>query len=211
VRVPVIRQQLKKYRNDINVQLAIELLHSEWHEIRLFAALSLLDQFQRAKQDSLRKTIVTQYLAHRQYVNNWDIVDGSAPGICGGWYYDRDRSRLHRLIRARSLWDRRIAMMSTLFFIRKHDFADTYHFAEQLLHDKEDLIHKASGWMLREAGKRDSKLLSEFLNRHAAAMPRTMLRNAGVAARQPAPATVAPVDRKTLSACARTVCEPRPV
>lgn len=116
------------------------------------------------------------YLAHRKQVNNWDLVDSSASYIVGHYLFDRNRSVLKKLVLSSNLWERRIAIVSTHYFIRKKDFPTTLTLAEKLLHDKEDLIHKATGWMLREVGKQSEEVLRAFLDQHASKMPRTMLR-----------------------------------
>ena len=114
----------------------------------------------------------------RSHVNSWDLVDVSAPEIVGGYLEDRDRAPLYALARSRSLWERRVAVMATLRFIRQRSFGDTLAICELLLEDTEDLIHKAAGWMLREIGNRDRRAAEAFLRRHHARMPRTMLRYA---------------------------------
>ena len=118
------------------------------------------------------------YLAHTRFINNWDLVDASAPTIVGGHLAERSRKPLDRLAVSRSIWERRISIIATLHFIRLGDFADTLRIAECLLGDREDLIHKAAGWMLREVGKRDQPILEGFLRQHVRIMPRTMLRYA---------------------------------
>ena len=135
----------------------------------------MVDQFERGTV-SERRAIVNAYFTYRKVIDNWDLVDSSAPYISGEWHFSRDRSRLHKMITAKSLWDRRIAMLSTFYYIRQHDLDDTYRYAEQCLDDPEDLMHKATGWMLREAGKRDELRLLNFIDEHATRMPRTMLR-----------------------------------
>jgi len=177
IRMPVIRSTLKSHVQELTPDYALELLHSEWHEIRMFAVLALLELYkQRNATASTKKSIVGGYLKHRRLVNNWDLVDASAPGITGAWHFDKKRDRLHRMITARSIWDRRIAMLSTFYYIRQHDLDDTFRYAKALLDDPEDLMHKAAGWMLREAGKRDEPRLCDFLDQHTPHMPRTMLR-----------------------------------
>jgi 3-methyladenine DNA glycosylase AlkD len=118
------------------------------------------------------------YLARTAHVNNWDLVDMSAPQIVGGELLDRPRDVLDRLAASPSVWERRIALLATFTFIRAGQLDDTYRIADRLLGDSHDLIHKAAGWMLREAGKRDEPRLVAFLERHGPAMPRTMLRYA---------------------------------
>lgn len=178
IRVPVIRAELKRHRKTLTLDSAVRLLHSRWHEVRLFAVLALVDLYNRSRRDGERRAVVQAYLKHRARVNNWDLVDSSAPGITGAWYYSRNRARIDRLIEASSLWDRRIAVLSTLYYIRQSDCDDTFNYARLCLTDEEDLIHKACGWMLREAGKRDIEALHRFLDGHAVKMPRTMLRYA---------------------------------
>lgn len=124
---------------------------------------------------SEKQAIYRAYLGNTKYINNWDLVDSSAEHIVGAHLFDRERKRLYRLVRSRSLGERRIGIMSTFRFIKAGDFADTLALAELLLHDREDLIHKAVGWMLREVGNRDFHAEEEFLLKHYRDMPRTML------------------------------------
>ncbi|MDD1781802.1 DNA alkylation repair protein [Enterovibrio sp. ZSDZ35] len=176
IRVPVVRQFAKQFKNaELNTLSA--LLDSEWHEVRLLALVILSEQFKKAIPHS-RKGIYDFYLAHTSRINNWDLVDCSAHIIVGGYLADKDRDALYTLAASSSLWERRIAMMATFTFIRAHQFNDTLELAELLLKDKEDLIHKMCGWMLREMGKRDVQQLKAFLDEHVKAMPRTMLRYA---------------------------------
>lgn len=153
------------------------LLHSEIHEDRTLALVILVGQFEKG-DDPNRKQIYGLYLSNTQHINNWDLVDISAPQIVGGYLETRSRKPLDRLAKSASLWERRISIVATLWFIRHGDFADTLKIAQKLLADKEDLIHKAVGWMLREVGKRDVAVLEEFLHQHCRVMPRTMLRYA---------------------------------
>ena len=151
------------------------LLHSPIHESRALALLLLVDAMSDvAKQ----RQIFDFYLANTRFVNNWDLVDLSARDIAGAYLYERSRRPLHRLARSKLIWERRIAIVATHHFIRQHDFADTLTIAERLLDDREDLIHKAVGWMLREIGKRDQDVVEAFLREHHARMPRTALRYA---------------------------------
>ncbi len=154
-----------------------KLLASPWHEARLLAVLILVRQFDKGTPDD-QGVIYRLYLTNLRHLNNWDIIDSSAPQIVGRHLDGRGRSTLVRLARSRNLWSRRIAMLATYFTIRRDDFADALAIAELLVDDREDLIHKAVGWMLREIGQRDRKPLIAFLDRHAATMPRTMLRYA---------------------------------
>jgi 3-methyladenine DNA glycosylase AlkD len=153
------------------------LLKSEYHEIRLFALLLLVAYFAKADAAGQEK-IHRLYLKHTRYINNWDLIDSSAPYIVGGYLHDKDRSILYELARSKSLWERRIAVMATFWFIRDEQYDDALRIAAQLLNDPEDLIHKAVGWMLREIGKRDKTTESVFLKAHYRDMPRTMLRYA---------------------------------
>jgi 3-methyladenine DNA glycosylase AlkD len=153
------------------------LLRSPVHEYRLTALLILTYQFPHADEEGKRR-IYEFYLQSTRYVNNWDLIDLSAPNIVGAYLRDKPRLVLRRLARSTSLWERRIAVLATFVFIKQGDVTEAFRIAELLLSDKHDLIHKAVGWMLREIGKRDEKALQDFLRRHAAQMPRTMLRYA---------------------------------
>lgn len=153
------------------------LLHSPVHEDRTLALVILVGQFTKG-DDATQKAIYDLYLANTGRINNWDLVDISAPQIVGGYLEKRSRKPLFRLAKSSSLWERRISIVATHWFIRHGDYADTLRIAEKLLGDKEDLIHKAVGWMLREIGKRDVAVLEEFLGEHCGVMPRTMLRYA---------------------------------
>ncbi|MBL9117868.1 MAG: DNA alkylation repair protein [Verrucomicrobiaceae bacterium] len=156
-----------------------ELLHSDWHEERLLALLALVRRYKKARKDlGLREAIVAFYLKNTRWINNWDLVDTSAPHILGEWLFDRDRAVLRRLARSKDLWEQRIAVLATQAFIRKGDFDLTLELCHELLSHKHDLMHKACGWMLREIGNRDVHVLLAFLDRHAHLMPRTMLRYA---------------------------------
>lgn len=176
IRVPVLRQRVRQYR-DVEPAEVLKLLASEFHEQRLFALLLLVDKFQRGT-DSERGWIYKQYLANAQYINNWDLVDSSADKVVGAYLQQRSRKPLYKLAKSRSLWERRIAIIATFHFIRQDDFNDTLALCELLLDDDQDLIHKATGWMLRETGKRDIEAEKLFLDRFCTIMPRTMLRYA---------------------------------
>lgn len=153
------------------------LMQSGVHDERSLANEILCRQFKKADEAGQRK-IYDFYIRNRRLIREWDAVDGSAPYIVGPWLLERDKDLLYDLARSTRLWDRRIAIVSTWWFIRKGRVDDTFALAEILLHDPEDLIHKATGWMLREAGKKDLRALERFLRRHYASMPRTMLRYA---------------------------------
>jgi 3-methyladenine DNA glycosylase AlkD len=155
----------------------VELLHSKWHEERTLALLLLVKRSAKADAGT-RAHIARLYLDNTAFINNWDLVDLSAEHVIGGWLRDRDRAVLYQLARSASLWERRIAVLATFHFIKQGDFTDTLRLCELLLDDSHDLIHKATGWMLREVGKRDVTALRNFLDEHAPRMPRTMLRYA---------------------------------
>jgi 3-methyladenine DNA glycosylase AlkD len=151
------------------------LLSSGVHEHRLVALIILRERFERGEREE-RERIAELYLANRDRVNNWDLVDASAPYVLADRIRDRPRKLLDPLLASPALWDRRIAVLATFSLIRDGDFAETVRCCERLLGDDHHLIHKATGWMLREVGKRDEATLREFLDRHATQMPRTMLR-----------------------------------
>lgn len=176
IRVPVLRQEVKRL-HEIPLPEILKLLRSPYHEARLLALLLLVSRFESG-DESQQKTIYRHYLEHTRYINNWDLVDSSAPPIVGGFLHQRDKRKLYRLSKSKSLWERRIAMMASFYFIRQGAFADALGLCEALLDDSEDLIHKAAGWMLREIGKRDGDAARAFLKAHYRNMPRTMLRYA---------------------------------
>jgi 3-methyladenine DNA glycosylase AlkD len=176
IKVPVIRQIARAHR-DLPLPQAARLLKSPHHEVRLAALIILVLKFEKADA-STRQRIYKLYLGNTKRINNWDLVDLSAPNIVGAFLFERPRDILFQLARSKLLWDRRIAIVATHYFIRHNDCATTLAIAELLLDDKEDLIHKAAGWMLREVGKRDLPALEKFLQTHCRRMPRTMLRYA---------------------------------
>ena len=153
------------------------LLQSPWHEARLLALVILVNRH-RGGDAALREEIHRLYLRNTDRVNNWDLVDVSAPDLVGAHLRGGDRSLLERLAKSRSLWRRRIAILATFDFIRHDDVDDALRIAAMLLGDEHDLIHKATGWMLREVGKRDRAAEERFLRKYASRMPRTMLRYA---------------------------------
>ena len=176
IRVPVIRTKVKAFRH-LSLEEIAKLLASPFHEERLFALLLMVEQY--SSSDSAAKDAIVQlYLTNTECVNNWDLVDSSAHYILGAHLEHRDRKLLYRLAKSSVLWERRIAIMSCFYFIRKHQFEDALAISELLIDDREDLIHKAVGWMLRELGKRDVVLEKQFLVRLYRRMPRTMLRYA---------------------------------
>lgn len=177
VTVPAQRVVARAFRA-LPLGQALLLLRSKVHEERLTALIILVDKFRNADEAS-RAEIVRAYLASTRFVNNWDLVDTSAPQILGAWLLARDRRVLRRLARSRSLWERRIAMLATLAFIAQGEHEDAFEIATLLLADEHDLLHKAVGWMLREVGQRvDPELLRAYLHEHATDMPRTALRYA---------------------------------
>ncbi len=177
VTVPAIRKLAKEHER-LPPRDAAKLLKSPYHEERLLALLMLVRAFTRGTEPE-KKKLFTLYLGNTRHVNNWDLVDLSAPAIVGGYLAGSgDRSQLYALAGSRDLWKRRIAIMATFAFVKRNDYADTLNIAEKLLDDRHDLIHKAVGWMLREIGKRDLRAEEEFLRRHYERMPRTMLRYA---------------------------------
>jgi len=178
VMVPQSRKVAKKF-NQLQLVEVKMLLYSRIHEERLVALLILVWRYSSALSSREEKEeIVRFYLDNIKQVNNWDLVDLSAPNILGAHLIDRDRRLLYRLARSENVWERRIAILATYHFIRNGDFSDTLKITEMLLQDRHDLIHKAAGWMLREVGKRDVDSEEAFLEKHLAVMPRTMLRYA---------------------------------
>lgn len=176
IQVPALRRIVKKYRN-ISIGEASELLKSQFHEERLFSLLVLVELFKRA-DDKGKKKIYTVYLSNTKFINNWDLVDASAGHIVGAYLLTRDKKPIYLLARSENIWERRISIISTSYFIQYDNFVDTLNIAEMLLGDEGDLIHKAVGWMLREIGKRDFELEERFLRKYYKSMPRTMLRYA---------------------------------
>jgi 3-methyladenine DNA glycosylase AlkD len=176
IRIPVLRGLVREYRG-LPLEQTAELLRSPWHEARLLACLLLADAYARGDA-AARDAIYRLYLDSTGHINNWDLVDSSAPHVVGAHLEAGDRTVLERLARSESLWERRIAILATQHFIRRGDFGTTLKIAEMLVDDRHDLIHKAVGWMLREVGNRDRAAEEAFLRRHQRTMPRTMLRYA---------------------------------
>lgn len=176
VYVPDSRKIARRFRRLPLADIAV-VLDSPIHEERLTALFILVHCYQAADVTG-KEAVYDFYLNHTHRINNWDLVDISCHKIVGDWLLERDRSVLHRLAKSANLWERRISMVSTYAFIRAGDLDDTFNLARVHLHDKHDLMHKAVGWMLREAGKQDILPLRAFLDEHATAMPRTMLRYA---------------------------------
>ena len=171
VTVPNIREVAKEFK-DINFDIIEELIHSPWHEMRMCALLILVNNSKK----EVTKDTFDFYLSQTKYINNWDLVDLSAPQIVGKFLLNKKRDLLYQLAESDLLWDNRIAIVSTLTFIRNNDLDDTYQLSLKMMNHKHDLMHKAIGWMLREAGKRDTKRLYDFIMEYKNIMPRTMLR-----------------------------------
>ena len=176
IKVPEQRKLARKY-SDLTIQDIQTLLQSGVHEQRLTALLILIIKYTKS-DPSQKKEIFDFYLKNTKYINNWDLVDLSAPNIIGHILSDKDKSVLLKMAKSSDLWEKRIAMLSTYYFIKNRDFKTTLEIAEISLNDKHDLIHKAVGWMLREIGKRNQKTEESFLRVHYKTMPRTMLRYA---------------------------------
>jgi 3-methyladenine DNA glycosylase AlkD len=176
IRVPVLRRLIREAAA-LPLAEVRKLLSSPWHEARLLAALILVRRYERG-DEAERQALYRLYLDSMPHLNNWDIIDTSAPHIVGRHLDGRGRATLVRLARSKNLWSRRIAVLATFWSIRHGQFDDTLTLAAMLLDDREDLMHKAVGWMLREVGNRDVEVLREFLQAHASRMPRTMLRYA---------------------------------
>lgn len=174
IRVGTQRKLAREYQS-LPLESVDRLLQSPYHEERLLSLLILCRKFARGEAKQQRE-IYNLYLRRTRWINNWDLVDTSARDIVGGYLFDKSRRPLYRLARSRDLWRRRIAIIATAKFIPHDQFEDTLALATLLLTDREDLIHKATGWMLREVGIRDKNSLRAFLDQHAHVMPRTMLR-----------------------------------
>jgi 3-methyladenine DNA glycosylase AlkD len=176
IRVPASRDLVKKHP-DATLDTALELLASEFHEDRLVALMFMVRLYKKGDAPQ-REAVYKAYLANTARINNWDMVDSSAEWIVGWHLMEKSRKPLYRLAASRDLWERRISILSTFYFIRHDQFDDTFAIAELLIADKEDLIHKAVGWMIREVANRDGDAARKFLRRHYSRMPRTMLRYA---------------------------------
>lgn len=172
--VPHTRLVARKYKDE-PFEVMAELLQSEWHECRLCALLMMVERFKKCDETG-RKEIYQFYLSQTERINNWDLVDLSAPYIVGEFLKDKSRDDLYRLAESSLLWEQRIAVVATVTLIRNNDFIDILRLSERLLNHEHDLMRKAVGWMLREMGKRNKDLLVQFLDRFHKEMPRTMLR-----------------------------------
>ena len=177
MRVPVIRHLARRFK-DAPTKDIFSLLKNKYHEVRLLSLFILAYKYKKGNKKE-KKEIVDFYLANTKYINNWDLVDLSAPHILGNFSLEnKDHNILFQLVKSKNLWQERMAIIATLSYIRKGEFGLTFKIAEVFLNHKHDLIHKATGWMLREVGKRNPVLLCKFLDQHAKIMPRTMLRYA---------------------------------
>jgi len=174
--VPEQRTLSRKYK-DLSLKELQQLINSPWHEHRSLALMILTMQYPKANEKD-KKLICDFYLKNAKKINNWDLVDISAPKIPGEYLFDKDKTILYIFAKSDNLWERRISIISTFGFLRRKKYEDTLAIAEILLHDKHDLIHKAVGWMLREIGKRDQIVEENFLLKYYRKMPRTMLRYA---------------------------------
>ena len=176
VTVPNIRA-IAKLHKDISIEEIRELIQSEWHEVRLCALIIMVEKSKK-KDEALRKELFNLYLSQTKRINNWDLVDLSCRFIVGEYLLDKSRDILYQLAQSSLLWDNRIAIVSTYAFIRKGQLEDTYALSDLMMQHPHDLMHKAIGWMLREAGKRNPERLYDYVMSHRADMPRTMLRYA---------------------------------
>ena len=184
IKVPVTREVVKECWKEVGFDELEACISSEYHEVRLAALLTLVEIFRHAKKSDChfersREICIDFYLSHTDYINNWDLVDLSCYPLLGEWLLDKDRTLLYDLARnGKTLWEQRIGIVSTMTFIRHGQLDDTFAIADILLHHPHDLIHKAVGWLLREAGKRDKVALESYLQPRFRTMPRTMLRYA---------------------------------
>ncbi|MDD5696629.1 MAG: DNA alkylation repair protein [Candidatus Pacebacteria bacterium] len=177
IKVPEQRKTAKEFFKEASFKDLKELLWSEIHEFRLTALIILVEKYKRA-DTSGKERIFNFYIGNTKRINNWDLVDLSAPNIVGDYLLDKDRKIIFSLAKSKNIWERRIAVLATFAFIREKQFEESLKLAEILLNDEHDLIHKAVGWMLREVGKRDKETERAFLKKFCLEMPRTMLRYA---------------------------------
>jgi 3-methyladenine DNA glycosylase AlkD len=178
ISVPDLRAVAKNFVN-LNLESVGKLLHGSFHEERFVALTILVLKYKKSVSEDEKNKLYNFYLRHTLFINNWDLVDTSAEHIVGAYLNDREKIILEKLARSKNLWERRIAILSTFYFIKQGRYQETFKISEILLGDTHDLIHKAVGWMLREVGKRlGQKIEEEFLQKYARLMPRTMLRYA---------------------------------
>jgi 3-methyladenine DNA glycosylase AlkD len=179
IQLPILRKLSKEYYHIISLKDIEELLDNKYHEIRMVALLILILKYKKSKKDRLmQRKIYEFYLKKTDRINNWDLVDVSAPNIVGDFLLNTREDILKDLANSSNLWEKRIAIISTLMFVKKRDFGDALAISNKLLNDKHDLIHKAVGWVLREIGKKNKQVLELFLISKYKEMPRTMLRYA---------------------------------
>ena len=180
IRIPVTRALVKRLWKETTMEDLEVCIQSPWHEVRLAALLTLIQIFKHNKKDTaVQKTCIDFYLAHTDRINNWDLVDLSCYELLGTWLLDKDRTLLHDLARnGKTIWEQRIGIVTTMQFLRHGQTHDTFAIADILLHHPHDLIQKAVGWLLREAGKRNETELIAYLDKHHTTMPRQMLRYA---------------------------------
>ncbi|MBN7809371.1 DNA alkylation repair protein [Algoriphagus sp. H41] len=178
VKVPDQRRIAKEFYKDIPLGDLSELIQNPYHEVRLTALIALVYRYEKSKSEEERKELADFYLHHLEWVNNWDLVDTSCHPILGHFYWKKDKTLFHHMAGSHGLWRQRVAMISSLYWIKKGDFDDALALAEALIDHPHDLMHKAVGWMLREIGNRDLEVELDFLKKHYKAMPRTALRYA---------------------------------
>jgi len=174
IRVPILRKKAEQYKY-LSLEEISHLLQSQFNEIRLISLFILIKNYEKSDHKH-KEEIVNLYIGNIAFINNWNLVDASAPNILGDYLMNKKKTLLYLLASSNNLWERRIAIMSTFNFIKKGLYKDTIKIAAILINDREDLIHKAVGWMLREVGNRDFNIEVSFLNKYADKMPRTMLR-----------------------------------
>lgn len=177
ITVPLQRKIASKYYKLLSLEEIDNLIKNEYHEIRLTTIFILVYKYKKSNLEEQKK-IVDLYLNNTKYINNWDLVDSSASYILGSYLYENniDKNILYKLVKSTNLWEQRISIIATGYFIYKNSYSDTINLALLLMNHKHDLIHKAVGWMLREIGKRDKRVLTDFLDKYYKEMPRTMLR-----------------------------------
>ena len=183
IKVPITREVVKSTWKEVTFEDLEECISSEYHELRLAALLTLIEIFSHSKKKpEVQQDCIDFYLSHTTFINNWDLVDLSCYPLLGVWLLDKDRTLLYDLARnGKTIWEQRIGIVSTMTFVRAGQLDDTFAIADLFLNENEhlhDLLEKAVGWLLREAGKRDSKRLANWLYPRASSMPRTMLRYA---------------------------------
>ncbi|MCB0366939.1 MAG: DNA alkylation repair protein [Bdellovibrionales bacterium] len=177
ITMPDCRKVAKEYK-DLSLAETKRVIRSKYHEERMAGLIILVQKYEKASADKERERLYKTYVDHFNYINNWDLVDVTCPRIVGQHLENRNRKILYQWAKSERLWTKRVAIISTLWFVKDGDLDDAFKLAQVLLHDEHDLIHKAVGWVLREAGKKEVKRLEAFLKKHCKTMPRTMLRYA---------------------------------